>query len=518
MAADEPTTTDFDPSQTGANYNTLLESWELCRDFAEMHLSILRDGTYLDKFGHNEATGEATAPYAWRKQASLAMDHCADLIGLRVDNIFRTPPVRKYEDSPHEAFINEFLRDVDGGGTGMTEFMRRHLPQYYALGVDFVVDKEAPKDATPATLAQERELGLLPYVHAFTPLERVDWACDHAGKYLWARYDLGLVPAADEQEDAAGSHLYLTMMPNMWRLYTVNSDDDSPTTVQTGTHALGQCPVVSFYFKTSMRSDYPQVPISLLTRIAPIARYLLNLVSEIEVDIHRNVAFLVATGVEADKIPTEITPMSCWALPDGAEIQDVSGAVGHITAKVAFAQTLMETILRIGKLTGATGDLKTRAASGVQVAVERTDLDNEMRMTAAQAEQVETDLVWMAVCRHTGKRIGKDELGFTVQYNTKYVLTAVGELIAQAKEFVGLGVEGEVPTMLRILLRKVLDATANEDAQEYVNALAELEAAVFDSLAGPLPAFGEDAEGDEEAEAPTEDPSGDELELDEDEL
>jgi hypothetical protein len=173
--------------------------------------------------------------------------------------------------------------------------------------------------------------------------------------------------------------------------------------------------------------------------------------------------------------------MGCWALPEGADLRDVAGDVEHIRVKLQLAQTLMEAILRIGKLTGAAGDVKGRATSGAQVAIERTDLDNEMRMTACQAEQVETDLVWLAVCRYKGRLVPKSEIRYSVEYNKKYVLTSVAELVRQAREFASMGVHlpTGVPSLLKILLRKILDAVAKEDDQAYAQALAEIESAGF---------------------------------------
>ena len=471
------TLTDFDPSTTNAIYDELAESWELNRDFAEMNLTILREGKYLDAFGSGT---EPAAQYLWRKGASLAVDHCADLINLRVDNIFRTPPVRRYANSPHHDFIADFCRNVDGGGTSMDDFMRKALRLYYVNGVDFVIDKAAaPDGARPLNLAQERQAGLRPYVHAFGPTDRLDWATDHAGRYLWARYRLGDVPAGDEWSAPPGLTRYLTVTPDRWRLYEQADDGKKSTTVRTGPIALGACPIVSFYFKESARTDCPRVPLSLLTRVAPIARYLLNLISQIQIDIYRNIAFMVATGVQADQIPTEITPMGCWALPDGAELKDVSGSVEHVEAKIRFAQVLTEAILRIGRLTGASGDMKSRATSGTQVAVERTGLDNEMSMTASQAEQAEREIVRLAVSRYEGKPVSADELGYSVEYNRKFVLTSASELVDQLRQFVGAGVHHETPDVVRIMMRKLLNALTKDDDDAYDAAMAQIDQAVF---------------------------------------
>ena len=471
--------TDFDPAQTNGIYQELQAAWELNRDMAEMPLHVLRRGDYLDRFGADEPGSlcEPAGQYAWRRGAAVAMDHCADLINLRVDNLFRTPPVRHYEDSRFRDFIREFMANVDGGGTGMDGLMRRAVRMHYVNGVDFVVDRPAAAAVRPATLAQERQLGLMPCVHVFSALERLDWAVDHAGGYKWARYALGRVSAADEVEAGGGAHRYLTVSGHEWRLYEVG--EDTETAVWTGPLALGVCPVVSLYFKESARSDYPKVPLSLLSRIAPIARYLLNLVSQIQIDVYRNIGFLVATGVSADQIPNEITPMGCWTLPEGAELKDVAGDVEHIRIKLSLAQMLMEAILRIGKLTGSTGDLKSRAASGTQVAVERTDLDNEMRATACQTERAERDIVRLVVSRQQGRLVSADELRYDVEYNKKFVLTSVAELIRQAREFVSMGIHAQVPTLLRVQLRRILDALTKEDDAAYLTAVREIDAAVF---------------------------------------
>ncbi|KKL57629.1 hypothetical protein LCGC14_2233480, partial [marine sediment metagenome] len=112
----------------------------------------------------------------------------------------------------------------------------------------------------------------------------------------------------------------------------------------------------------------------------------------------------------------------------------------------------------------------------------RTDLDNEMRMTATQAEAVEREIVRLAVSRYKGRPIGHEQVGYSVQYNKKYVLTSAAELIRQAREFFGIGVHPQTPALGRILLTKVLDAVAKEDDRRYGEALREIEAA---SLAPP---------------------------------
>ncbi len=466
--------TTFDPAATNPVYDSLLSEWQLNRDFAEMHLKDIRDGTYLDKFGGGD---EPANQYELRRQMSFAIDPSQDLICLRVDNIFRTPPARNYEQSPFRDFIESFLKDVDGGGTTMDEFMRMALADYYTNGTDIVIDKEG-SDVAPENAAQEEQLGIRPFLHRFGPIERINWSVDHSGAYWWARYDLGEVPTQDEHADNTGTRRYLTVTRDLWRLYetTVSDSQKTSTTVEEGTHILGECPVVTFYFKESGKPDLPKVPLSLLTRISPIARYILNLMSELQIDIYRSVAFLVATGVQADQIPTEITPMGCWALPDGAALSEVAGPVEHITAKQDLILLLIQQILRIGKMGGHSGDMQARATSGTQVAVERTDLDNEMRMTAHQAEAVEVEVMRMVVSRSIGRAVTKDELQYSVAYNEKFVLTGVADIIADVLALVQTDTHVEVPEILKNQLRNLVNAIATEDEDAYSVAMEEINA------------------------------------------
>ncbi len=359
--------------------------------------------------------------------------------------------------------------------------MTRALRQYYISGVDIVVDKaRTPAAAEPETQDQEMQLGRRPYLAMFSPLERVDWACDHAGGYKWVRYDLGSQPASSE-DSAPGPRQYLTLTADRWRLYQVSQDSDTPVRFDSGTMRLGLPPVISFYYRQSCRADYRGVPLSLLTRIAPVARALLNLVSQGQLDIYMAIGVLAAIGVDADRLPKEMAPM-CWlGLPDGAEIQHIHPAVEHVQEKRKWIAMLSEAILRMGKLIGASGKVTARATSGFQVAAERTDLDNEMSATAAQAESVERDLIRMAVSRLEGRLVDHAEIGYSVEYNKKYVLSPAADIVAQAREFFATGLAGDVPQISRLFLGRILDSLMKKDDPRYAEIARAIENADFEA-------------------------------------
>ena len=121
----------------------------------------------------------------------------------------------------------------------------------------------------------------------------------------------------------------------------------------------------------------------------------------------------------------------------------------------------------MGKVIGATGQLKGRATSGFQVQAERTDLDNEMAATAGQLERVEQEVVALAISRHAGRLITLREVGYTVEYNRRFVLTPLNEILNQAAKAFALGVADSTPDLLRPFLRRALDAVMKPSDPRY---------------------------------------------------
>ncbi len=460
--------TSFDPTQTHPAWNKYRPSWQLNRDFAQMHEHILREGRYLDRFGMGTPAVESASQYAWRTQASFALDCCSELIDLRVGNLFRTAPVRSYESSPWAKLIESFVSDVDAAGTHIDTFMKNALRLHYVNGVDLIVDKtDDRRPGTAPSRAHQLRSRQRPCLSCATPLQRVDWSCDHTGRYHWVRYHLGTEPRQDET-DAPGPRRYLTLTPSQWRLYRVSlAGDEQNVTCTRGNMSLGRVPAIGFYFRQGHDEQHGPIPLSLLTRIAPVARALLNLLSQGQLDIYMAIGILAATGIDPQQLPREIAPM-CWlAFPEGATIQHIRPAVEHIQEKRAWAALLMENILRMGKLTGVAGATNGSARSGFQVQAERTDLDGEMASTARQLEQVETEAIRLLVSRSLGRLVGTQELKYTVEYNKKYVLSGVSDLLGQARQFASTGAAREVPQLWKLFLQRILDGVSSKSDPRY---------------------------------------------------
>lgn len=475
----------FDPTTTRDLYATFAPAWKANHDFSELHEHLLRDGTYLREFGKGGKSQEIASQYQFRKDVSVALDLCEDLVDLRIGNIFRTSPTRKFDSSPMAAQIEAFLADVDGAGTSMDDFMHEALRAYYVNGVDIVVDKERPLVA-PVTRADEANLR--PFLHAFGPLSRLDWSCDHGGRYTFVRYDLGLAPRSSELDTLEQPHRFLSLDRAGWRLYSVSGEGDArSTSTEEGAYQTRVCPVVQLYQRRSSKPEHDAIPLSLMTRLTPIAKFLLNLTSEAQLDLHLTVAFLAICGITKEEAPTEMGASYLWAFQNPeAKVQRIVADVAHIVEKREWLGLGIQAMLRIGKLTGITADLQGRATSGVQVAVERGDLDSEMAATATQLEQAEQRIVQLAMSRMNppsgGGLIPIEDLGYSAAYNRKYVLNSASDLIAQAKEFADIGVSDEVPGILRQLLRKVNDALGRKGDEDYDAAAEEIAEATFGNV------------------------------------
>ncbi len=501
----------IDPQITNPLYDIFAEAWAANRDFAEMHPHILRNGTYLTEFG----AAENPEQYTLRKSWSLAIDLCQYLIDVRMGNLFRSPPKRSFGESEHKKIIEDFLADVDQGGADMDAFMRDVVRQMYISGVDVMVDKTR-EDGEPQTRADETGV---PFVQAFGMLDRRDWDTDHGGGYTFVRFALGTTPRTDEGQEGSQECRFITFTPEGWRLHTVTTTTDnkgverSTTDTIDGEHNLGQVPVVQFYLAESTRQDFRAIPLSLMTRQTPIAQYMLNLLSQEQLDLYVTVASFVAMGITAEEIPSAITAGGVWAFGNAeAKLQQIVSSVDHVKVKQELIQALMLAQLRIGKMTGVMSELQGHAESGVQVAIESGPLFNELSSTAGQAEDTEMKIIQLVVSRATGSDglVPMGNLGYHVEYNRKFLIEPTAEIIKMAKDIIGLGVGDEVPALTQLALDKVLDTMTREADPLFDDATKQIADAIFGGVQpGDADGFGGGAIGDT-SEGNGDDPDDDE--------
>jgi hypothetical protein len=470
----------IDPTTKHTLYNEYADQWQQNVDFAEMRKSVLDEGTYLDRWGDDPK--EVISQYNLRKKMSMTLDLSPDLIEMRLTELFRVAPKRSFEESPYKAQIERFLENVDTGGTSMDAFMRRSSKMMLVNGIDILVDKTV-SEIEPLTAMDENTL---PFLSGFGPLERYDWAVDHAGRYIWVMYFLGEEAAQEPGDESEGVKRYVLYTRDSVTVYSVDSDGNQ--TSETRPHTMGLVPVVQLYWGRSIHVDQKAIAISLMDELAPLARYMLNLVSQGQFDLYMTVAFFVAIGLTPDEVSSAVGAGIIKTIPIAeGDFKPIVTQVDHIKEKGAWIDRLMLTMMRKGKLLGLNASLEGRASSGVQVMVEASPLHSELSSVADMLGAADQEIVRLAISRVEGKPITLDELGYTAVYNKVYTLQSPKALIEEAKQLMDVAGIEEVSSLGRLQFRKILDVLARPGSKEHKEALEQLEAFNGTSIIPSLP-------------------------------
>lgn len=442
---------DFDPFSENPLYRLHRARWQLETDAAEMTLDVLMRGTYLPRFSAQEHDDD----YAYRRSMSVPLDMCRDGVRIRVDNLWRTPPRRSVDPaSRYRGIIEPLVHNADGDGTPLDEFMRRAVWNHYVTGVDVVTQvADVPEGVRIRTKRDQTQHRVGPYFMQFTPLERPDWSVNGSRNLIWARYCLGRAAAQDElaagAAEAGRLTDFLTLTAGgyrLWRAARAPVDDGDDQGVQVallreGSHSLGRPPVVKFYFSESQKSGQGGVPLSLLTRPAIVARVAMNLKSQADAELLASVPRWFATGFQKGELPdTYGGGMLISAQDPAATLNVVQGNVGHIIEKRNWLLLYLGEILRLLKFRGGMAEINATSGSGLKLAIERTDLDNELRATASHCEWIEQEMMRQAVVLATGQQVeprdAARELGYSVTYNRDFVLEPVGEMLDNIRAWV----------------------------------------------------------------------------------
>ena len=484
---------DFNPFDEGPLARLHRPRWQLETDSAEMTLDVLERGTYLPRFSPSEHDDD----YAYRRQMCVPLDMCRDGVRIRVDNLWRTAPKRTVDPaSRYRDIIEPIIHDADGDGISLDAFMRRAVWNHYVTGVDIVTQvADAPQGAEIRTRRDQAALGVHPYFMQFTPLERPDWACNGSRNFTWVRYCLGRTASADELDGQGGQSAdFLTLSADGYRLWRAScpksptspkspsgsqagDGDDTPADVvllREGSHSLGQVPVVKFYFSESQKPGCGGVPLSLVTRPALVARVAMNLKSQADSELLASVPRWLATGFQKGELPdTYGGGMLISAQDPSATLRVVQGDVGHIIEKRQWLLLYLGEILRLLKFRGGMAEINASAGSGLKLAMERTDLDNELRATASQCERAELEMMRQAVVLATGDSVAPHEaagrLGYSVTYNRDFVLEPVGEMLDNIRTWVaGCGaVSASLTEVTREMTRQLANMLVRDGSPQH---------------------------------------------------
>ena len=452
----------FDPFRTGPVYDRHAPRWQGELDASECTPDVLAGGGMIRPFSDREHPDD----YAYRVSMACPLDMCRDGVRIRVDNLWRTAPKREVRPGRFAGLIEALVHDADGEGTTLDAFMRSVCWDMYVTGVDVLTQVTGADGATVRTRADELAAGIRPYFLRFSPLQRVDWAVGGSGALRWARYCLGTESPADEHATpSAAVTRFLTVTDRQWRLWRAEQDRTGTRRVELsgrGTHPLGRPPVVKVYFAESRKPGQGAVPLSLLTRPAMVARVAMNLKSQADADLLAAVTRWMLSGVGGEDLPDTYAPGVVWKIPSPeATLQIAQGDVAHIREKRQWLGLYLGEILRLLKFRGGMAEINANSGSGLKLAIERSDLDNELRATASQLEAAELEMMRQAVALMTGEVIAPHraaaELGYGVTYNRDYILEPVAEMLDNIRRWVcdcGL-IAGEIPEIGREMTRQL---------------------------------------------------------------
>jgi hypothetical protein len=496
----------FNPFDEGPLYRSHRARWQLETDAAEMTLDVLHAGTYLPKFSPQEHDED----YAYRRSMCVPLDMCRDGVRIRVDNLWRTPPKRSIDPaSRYRDVLEPLIHDADGDGTPLDTFMRRAVWNHYVTGADIVTQVgDAPEGVEIRTRQDQAHHRILPYFMQFTPLERLDWAVNGSRNLVWARYCLGRVAPEDElaaagEDGPAANEVtdFLTLTTSghrLWRATRRRSDGGEGgeqlqvDLLREGAHALGQAPIIKFYFAESQKSGQGGVPLSLLTRPAVVARVAMNLKSQADAELLAAVPRWFATGFQKGELPDTYGGGTLISAQDpAATLKVVQGDVGQIVEKRQWLLLYLGEVLRLLKFRGGMAEISAGSGSGLKLALERTDLDNELRATAAQCERIELEMMRQAAVLATGEAIPAHEaagrLGYGVTYNRDFVLEPVGEMLENVRRWVGGcgAVAEDLTEITREMARQLANMLVREGSPQHRRITEQIDAV---ALRRPEPA------------------------------
>ena len=485
----------FDPFQTSPLRNRHAARWQLELDCSEWTLDVLESGRYLPPFSEKEHPDDLK----YRRFMSAPLDMCRDGVRIRIDNLWRTAPIRSAKGSQYQSIIDLLIADADGDGTSLDAFMKGAATDMLVNGTDIVTQTTAAPDGVEVeTQADAEEAGIRPFFARFSPLERLDWASKGNGGFLWARYSLGEAPALDEQVSSTGVTRFLTLTSEGWRIWEsapLSKTAGGGTKVRLvaeGTHPLGRPPIAKLYFGESRKPGQAGVPLSLLTRPAVVAKVLLNMKSQADADLLAAVTRWLLTGVGSDELPDSYGPGVVWKIPNPeSKLMVVQGDVNHIIEKRAWVTLYIEEILRLLKFRGGMAEINASSGSGLKLAMERTDFENELRSTAEKLEATELEMMRQAVVLVTGTEIkpedAADALGYKVHYNRDFTLEPLGEMLDNLKTWCDSCqfLSDDVPEITREMLRQVVNMLVRDDSPEHDKMMDEIDTATLEPDPAP---------------------------------
>lgn len=153
-------------------YATMRPHWQRYQDVMS---GMINKNQYL--FHTHEEPDEI---YLFRKQISEFVPECPLAVRAVETAIYGQEPRREIRDDRIDAFMN----NADLHGNNLNHVNVLVLRSLLTFGTTRLLINTSRRESG-MTVAQERALGVQPYMHAYTPLETPNWAVDALGRLEW---------------------------------------------------------------------------------------------------------------------------------------------------------------------------------------------------------------------------------------------------------------------------------------------------------------------------------------------
>lgn len=341
-----------------------------------------------------DAKGEAVIPkhereeegYARRKRLTKPRNHAGPIIRRYNDHVFRRKAKR--DDAGDEVY-QLLLKDTDGHGTPIDEFMKRTLRTAQVEREAYLMpDSTAPADGRQLTRAEAQASGVRPFLRRLTP-DAVPWWRDYDGMMVEC-----IVLLVDADGVPFGRHYDAKAVTDIRFKLDDKGHPDREYTVaaigETRTHECGGCPVVRLRPLFDEDDECAESQIAPLAELQQSIAWHLSLLTE-EI---ANVTFsqMVASGIDAAQVKdAKVGNNRLICLPNPAAKIDMIGAD---SAQAATISTRIEDDTReLYRIAGVDAGSSTDGAgapeSGLAKAFRHNDLAANLSALALACEEAE---------------------------------------------------------------------------------------------------------------------------------
>ena len=454
--------------QYGAPFDSM---WNLYVNGQPQNTQII----YGNLFMHSK---ERADDYNKRVGMSYYYNFCAPIIDIYSDHLFKQAVVEKWGSI--ESTIKIVTDDIDRMGTSIQDFRKIIADYAQVYGHCFVIvdSPNVSKTKQIITRLDQIENRAFPYLTIFAPQNILNWALDEFGFPYWVLVR-ECADANDDplqfDKDVNEKIQYRVWTRTDWKLY-----DDDYDLIDSGTHNLGQVPIVCIYDKKSKRQRN-FLGISQIADIAFIARDIYNSSSELRQILRdQTFAFLALQGDSEAYAGLDLGTGKGLLYPIGsAKPEYVSPQSSNATSYFDHIDRQIIKIFQLAKVdagAGVSGQSKMLPAgtgtsdtqSGVAKAWSFNQTNSSLSAKASNFEEGELR-IWQIFAAWEGK-VFDGSIQYPNEFSVKDIMDDISEAEAEAQ--LSLGKTFNIEVKSAIIKKKFPRA----DDQEIAKMVAEVTA------------------------------------------